>query len=393
MKPLSLLIPSSLPRAWRAVGFTLVEIAIVVLIGAILLTAGLSLVKSRLEIAQLDVTQKKQDAIKQALISYLGKYKRLPCPDVDRNGREDRDPNSPYPCGLPGTPQYVGGVPYADLGLERSAALDGWENYIRYIVSPNWRFTYGPALTLTTSNTNPTTTFVANAAFVPKVSQGTIALYSNTTLVPILDPCINSTGAVVALVSHGKNGLYATNVSGNTNTGPVGPSDETQNSVPTSTPPGVPAYGCVGWNMFRIVKHDATDTFDDVVMTISEAEFTGPLIASGSGLGSPDAALAKANDIILGAIAGSRYACGAGPSPAFCATGYYYALPATFTAYPSDVLAFGVLYTVGGSLAVDSANPTPSTTVAYTLTAPGATPRAMTVGELRIILTRVAGFI
>lgn len=398
MKPLSLSIHSSLPRARRAVGFTLIEIAVVVLIAGILLTAGLSLVKSRLEAAQIEVTQKKQDAIKQALISYLGKYKRLPCPDVDRNGREDRDPNPPYPCGLAGTPQDFGGVPYADLGLERSVALDGWENYIRYIVSPNWRFTYGlPVTSTTTNNPSPTTAFAADAPFVPKVSQGTIALYTNTTLVPVLDPCINSTGAVVALVSHGKNGFYATNVSGNTNTGPAGPSDETQNAVPTFALPAGPLYGCVApsWNVFRIVKHDATDTFDDVVMTISESDFTTPLMASGSVLGSPDAALAKANDIVLGAIAGSRAACPGASAPACVAGNYYYALPPSGTiAFPPEVQLYGVTHTNPILyVSIDSANPTPSTSIAYTLSTAAGIQRQMTVGELRSILLRVAGFI
>src|SRR3954471_8356995 len=121
--------PSSMRVEARS-GFTLVEMAVVVLIAAILLTAGLSMVKSRLEAAQLDVTQKKQDAIKQALIAYLGRYKRLPCPDTNLDGREDRDPAPPYTCGLPGAAQSFGGVPYIDLGLDRSAALDGWEDYI-----------------------------------------------------------------------------------------------------------------------------------------------------------------------------------------------------------------------------------------------------------------------
>src|SRR3954453_23379304 len=125
--------PSSMRVEARA-GFTLVEMAVVVLIAAILLTAGLSMVKARLEAAQLEVTQKKQEAIKQALIAYLGRYKRLPCPDNNLDGREDRDPAAPYNCGLPGVPQNFGGVPYIDLSLERAAALDGWENYMRYVV-------------------------------------------------------------------------------------------------------------------------------------------------------------------------------------------------------------------------------------------------------------------
>ena len=383
---------SSLTQAKIAVGFTLVEMAVVVLIAAILLTAGLSMVKSRLESAQLEVTQKKQDAIKQALISYLGRNKRLPCPDNNLDGREDRDPAAPYNCGLPGVPQNFGGVPYVDLGLDRSAALDGWENYIRYVVSPNWRFTYSSPVTSTTNITVPTNVFDANAAFVPKVSRGTVAVYTNTTIVPALDPCVNSTGAVVGLVSHGRNGFYATNVAGNANAGPAGPNDETQNATPTSDPPGVPAYGCT-WNVFRIVKHDPTDTYDDVVLTISEAELTAPLIASGALQGSPEAAITKANEIVLGTIAGNRAACPGASNPVCASGGYYYVLPATFTAFPPEILTFGVTYTnSSGFDSIDSALPASGAT-AYTLQTPSGVTRTVTFGELRGILVRVAGFL
>jgi prepilin-type N-terminal cleavage/methylation domain-containing protein len=386
-------------RVSASAGFTLVEMAVVVLIAAILLTAGLSMVKSRLEAAQIEVTQKKQDAIKQALIAYLGRNLRLPCPDVNLDGREDRDPAPPYSCGLPGVPQNFGGVPYSDLSLDRSAALDGWENYMRYIVSPNWRFTYGPVNSVTTANTAPpSNAYVPNAAFVPKVSQGTVAVYTNVTTAPALDPCVNSTGAVVALVSHGKNGFYATNVAGNANAGPAGPTDETQNAAPTSDPPGVPAYGCAG-NVFRVVRHDATNAFDDVVLTISESEFTAPLIASGALQGSPEVALNKANDLVIGAIVGNRSPCPE-PNPGYagwipCAAGSYYTLPVAI-AFPPEL--FGMVYARG----IDPVPPVVVTTIAtafplgtvtaYTLTAAGGLSRVVTVNELRGVISRGSSF-
>ena len=199
-------------------GFTLVEIAVALLIGAIILTAGLSLVRTRLEAAQIDVTQKHQEAIKQALISYLARNKRLPCPDVidavtgnpnSRDGREDRiGGGPPWNCATPpvGAP-YVGGVPYVDLGLERSAALDGWDNYITYVMSPNWQLTYGDGVAVNTSNVIPNpAAFNALAAFVPKVTMGAIAVYGNQMPTLVLNACTSfqagvapNTGATVAL--------------------------------------------------------------------------------------------------------------------------------------------------------------------------------------------------
>jgi type II secretory pathway pseudopilin PulG len=411
MKPLSLSVPSLLPRARLAVGFTLIEIAVVVFIGTMLLTAGLAMFKARLDAAQVEVTQKKQDAIKQALIAYLARNKRLPCPDNNNDGREDRNPAAPYACYVPvvGTTQNFGGVPYVDLGLERSAVLDGWENYIRYVMSPNWRFTYvSPVTDPTTMSAAPPspTVFSADAAFVPKLSTGLIAVYVSLSppVPPVLDPCNgllapSNNGPVVALVSHGKNGFYARNVSGNTNTGPAGPSEETQNATPTSDP-GVPAY--CPWNLFRVVKHDANDTFDDVILTISESEFTAPLSASGASQGSPDWALSKANDFVIGNIPGIRSACPIPPTPPVYAltpcTGFYYTLPTSIT-FPSEVAAYGVTYARGTSSTapnplistIDSVYPI-GTDIAYSLAAPGGTPRTVTVGELRGILTRGAGF-
>jgi hypothetical protein len=250
----------------------------------------------------------------------------------------------------------------------------------------------------------PTGAFSADTAFVQKVTTGLIAVYVNTTLAPVLDPCNgllapSNTGAVVALVSHGKNGFYAKNVSGNTNTGPAGPSDETQNAAPT-TDPGVPPY--CPWNVFRIVKHDATDTFDDVMMTISESEFTAPLIASGAVQGGPDWALNKANDIVLGNVPGTRTAC-PGPDYSNTCSGFYYTLPPTGISFPPEVAMFGVAYTRGTTgpasnpvsttiSTIDSATPFPGTDIAYTLTSAGGTSRNVTVGELKGILTRGAGF-
>ena len=194
---------SPISRTNQITGFTLVEMAVVVFIGAILLTAGLSLAKTRLEAAQIDVTQKHQETIKQALISYLIRNKRLPCPDIKdgtgaphtRDGREDRNVSGPFGCSTPTVGStYVGGVPYVDLGLERSTALDGWENYLTYIISPNWQFSYASvAPTATTTNVPPVVgVYNAIAAYIPKVTMGAIGVYGASTPPLILNACETS---------------------------------------------------------------------------------------------------------------------------------------------------------------------------------------------------------
>ena len=84
--------------------------------------------------------------------------------------------------------------------------------------------------------------------------------------------------------------------------------------------------------------------------------------------------LSKANDIVLGNIAGTRVACPAiAGTPSAACTGFYYALPAAF-AFPAEIAAFGVAYTRGTTSALS----TPPTTATRIIT-----PTAASHGEMR----------
>jgi len=195
----------------RLAGFTLVELAIALLIIGILMSAGLSLATVRRAAAQRDVTQTNEQTIKQALINYLAKYKRLPCPPTSFANGGIASP--PPPCA-----NVSGIVPYFELGLDRSVVLDGWENYITYVISPNpvaplippvpnttaWTYAYSP-----TTNTPPLTTTGA-LAFWPSTSTGGIIVKGEAGAV-IATPT-NNTGAAVALISYGPNGYGAYNL-------------------------------------------------------------------------------------------------------------------------------------------------------------------------------------
>ena len=409
----------------RLAGFSLVELAIVLLISGILMSAGLSLLTVKRSAAQLDTTQKHQEAIKQALISYLGKNRRLPCPSTTTGGTDDRGGASPAPC-----KQYSGIVPYAELGLDRAAALDGWENFITYVVSQNlnatpltqplapapvltsaWLYSYNSAtasnaspytMTTRTNPSNPWSSTVPNppspwsiqtdSAFWPSTSTGgiTVVPTTNQSPTPIADPT-KATGAAVVLISYGKNGYGAYNVKGGQNTSATAGADEAQNINPTSSV--VPTA----------VKRDATDStagggaFDDVVMILSANDLTGPLIANGTLQSSAQAALSQANDIVMGAIVASKYSCPNNP-PSFMqpvcgnnsVSNFYYTIPQTYI-FPATVAAWGVIYTPSASY-IDLTLVKPSiATNAYTLTAGDGTPRSVSIAELRGILNR-SGF-
>ena len=404
----------------RLAGFSLVEMAIVILIAGIMMGAGLSLFAVKQDAAKRDVTQKHQEAIKQALISYLGQYKRLPCPAIVNStatppytGLEDRNST---PC-----TKYSGIVPYQTLGLDRSVALDGWENFIAYVVSPNpiaplptatppyttaWLYSYSVSSSSTTPNTN-TNTF--SLAFWPSTSTGGIKVTDGTN--PIANPA-TATGAVVALISYGKNGYGALNVKGTNAQPPTAATYEVQNAASSVATIGV-------------IKHDTTDSptavggpFDDIVMILSANDLTGPLIANGTLQANAQAALSQANDVVIGNIISSRQynisSCTNPPAlPAPQPSSYSscdsssgatysfvsYSLPTSCSPtsttapcpiFPPSVLAsWGVDYKrVTVTIYVTS----PSTNNAYILTAGDGNTKTVSIGELQGILARAAGF-
>jgi hypothetical protein len=296
--------------------------------------------------------------------------------------------------------QFVGGVPYVDLGLDRSVALDGWENYITYVMSPNWQFAYDPgALTATTTNVVPTAAFNAAAAFYPLATTGAIAVYGAPMPTLVMNACNTvqgavpaNTGAAVVLVSHGSNGFYAVNVKNGQNQPPVATADELQNS-PNGGGGLLPI--CPPWDQFRLVRREGpignVDTFDDLVMTIGRDEFTTPLIASGAVQGGPDWAFSKAKDIVLGNIGAGRMACPGPVGPLDTCVGFYYNIPAAGTIRPLT-LVYGVDYAqfvAGINLTIPGAG-----TPVFQLQAPGdVSARQVSVDEIRAVILRSgAGF-
>lgn len=438
----------------RLAGFSLVELAIVLLITTILMSAGLGLLTLKREASQREATQKKQEAIKQALINYLGLNKRLPCPGiptlVPSDGKEDRNTAAATPpCN-----RFFGIVPYQELGLDKTAVLDGWENFITYVVSPNtiaavlppatpsyttsWLYSFSATIN-DSSHTPGSPLVIPNLAFWPSSSTGGITITDGTT--NIADPT-KATGAVVTLISYGKNGYGAFNVKGVQNdylSAAVG-DDEKQNADPAklitpTTPPKA-----------TVVKRDTTDVttgggaFDDIVMMLSANDFTGPLIANGTLQSSAQAALSQANDAVIGNILALRtcnptasctqttttssmctsYVPGPTvctdppacttyiPGPLVCGSSIpgtsgcsqyssacSYSIPATasvtFAALP-NVAVWGVSYNQVATTIYATTYLPITATSAYTLTAGDGSIKTVSIQELQGILARAAGF-
>ncbi|MCK5002498.1 MAG: type II secretion system protein [Gammaproteobacteria bacterium] len=114
-------------------GFTLVELAIVLVIVGVLLGGFIGTLASRIESTQRSNTQDQLEDIKSALLGYVSAEGYLPCPTTTTGGGEEQS------AGGSCTIQH-GFVPGRTLGLSGAynfddLLLDTWGNPIRYSVS------------------------------------------------------------------------------------------------------------------------------------------------------------------------------------------------------------------------------------------------------------------
>lgn len=221
----------------RPAGFTLIELAMVLFIVALLIGGLLMPLSAQYEVRGRQETEKALANIREALIGFAVVNGRLPCPAVAsiptgttvsglQAGREATTPagaNGPCACETSATSgvagivgagavacsvaspdtDHVGGVlPWATLGLPET---DAWEHRYTYRVATQFaRLATGQT---TFGSCTPAAT-VLNAAFalcsIGGITVSTAAV-GGTTL---------AGNVPVVVVSHGKNGLGATSVSG-----------------------------------------------------------------------------------------------------------------------------------------------------------------------------------
>ena len=266
----------------RQAGFTLIELAVVIFILGLIASMSFAAIKAQLINASNRATKGNQETIKDALVAYLGKYKRLPCPATDTQGGEGRDYSQIPP---PNCYTYYGLVPYQTLGLTKSVALDGWDNFFSYAVSPQWAATFSPSPTVQTATITNTATNafnVGNAGVI--VIQDRIQSPSSTPAIP--------PSAAAMIISHGSNSFGAYTAKGTQIDSSTSGTDEIANRPPlafassvaaTSPPPG------------PFFKRDYSDNaaltggaFDDVVAILTPNDLLMPLIKDGS-MKSPEA--------------------------------------------------------------------------------------------------------
>ena len=138
----------------RQHGFTLVEMAIVLVILGFVLAALLLPLRAQREQAALAQTNATLEIAKQALLGFAQQNGRLPCPasaanfqgntDAGSGGRENplggTHNNPPIPL-QPNCAVQSGFLPAATLGIQptdaQGFALDAWNNRIRYAITAN----------------------------------------------------------------------------------------------------------------------------------------------------------------------------------------------------------------------------------------------------------------
>jgi len=240
--------------AGAALGFSLIELAMVMLIIALLLGSIMAPLTTQIEQRQISDTQKTLENIKEALVGHAIAKGHLPCPDrtsagagtandTANDGVEDYNTGT----GACFSTIQTGNVPWVTLGLGMS---DPWGNRFRYRVHSSYAQRSPAALFSLSTLTNLTVHASAAGTLLTSTSPD---------------------GAVAVIISHGKNGYGAMNSLTNTaQPAPTSP-DELDNSA-----------GGTGYTSRTITPADSpAGEFDDIVAWIGKYTLFNRMVAAG----------------------------------------------------------------------------------------------------------------
>lgn len=148
-------------------GFTLLELAIVLLIGGFLLTASFSLLSTYLKQTELNTTNRRLTEIHEALNLYLQQNGRFPCPAVLNDGPGAATFGVENPVGGAGCvgqgllngalpqPVVYGAVPVRTINLPEEFIADAWGGRFTYAVTRSLaQINPGPPITTTYDRNN-----------------------------------------------------------------------------------------------------------------------------------------------------------------------------------------------------------------------------------------------
>lgn len=266
------------PRRSQA-GFTLIELAIVLVVIGLLIGMFSHVGVGYLESKQREATQMKLDAVEEALVRFVAATRRLPCPADATAAAANQGVETLAGSGGSCTGnQNDGVVPWRTLGLARQAAVDGWDNFLTYRVYDNaggGRSLVAPDR-MDMTECDPAADPAGGAIDICNDANGRapvrylrnrgVVVKEGTAGAPIINDPTNASGAVptgaaYVLVSHGRNGLGAYTQGGVLRASPTS-ADELQNANNTDIVQdvGVGADSYVDTTIREVVP-----VFDDLV--------------------------------------------------------------------------------------------------------------------------------
>lgn len=173
-------------------GFTFLEVLIVLVVLGLLIGGGLNLMTASSDVSKYKTTQHQLNEIKEGLASYYTQFFHLPCPDTDGDGVEN-------PSIFTGAcSSNRGFLPHVSLGI--GGGRDAWGERFKYVVSPKFVLPVAtpPTACYTTSMRDSTGKVLINDLVIPLSAAN-----------PLID------FAAFSVLSTGKNGRQ-------TNTGMTG---------------------------------------------------------------------------------------------------------------------------------------------------------------------------
>lgn len=228
-------------------GFTLVELAIVLVLVTILIGGLAAPLSAQIQARRIAETRQLLQEARDAVLGYAMTHaaatagrRHLPCPDTDMppDGRENR--RNAGECNA-----SVGTLPWVDLG---TAPHDAWGNRLRYAVIRE--FANG------------------NSGFSASSGLSDPFKVCGTHTCTVADVADN---LVVVLVSHGPNGWGAYNANGTALAAPSGP-DETQNL----------SFSRTYVNRAPTKSNAAAGEFDDLLIWLSRDQLIARVCPPGS---------------------------------------------------------------------------------------------------------------
>ena len=253
------------PRPSR--GFSLVELAVVAAIVALLVGGAMATLSSQVEQRNQEETRRRLDAAVEALLGYAIANRRLPCPATAGTTGDEALASGTAATGGLCTTNFGGFLPARTIGLQpvdaQGYAIDAWSNRIRYAVASTLDTSAANCTTPTLPHFTSTTNLKANGLscrpndiVVCASSSGISGASCNTA------PSVTNQQTVALIVfSTGKNGAIASAYG----------ADETANLngdavFVSRTPSGSDA---------------ATGTYDDIMLWVPVGVLYSRLISAG----------------------------------------------------------------------------------------------------------------